>query len=116
MTDTSGRVSGWWQAEERRRHPPQVTARAVVPHQRMRNRREMPHWLPVAAGAVLVWWPVTFVFGLLGSGIWLLFVSMVLGLLSVPALVVLLVHADRRSRAAARRRAPRARTRSPRQF
>jgi len=105
MTDTSGRVSGWWQAEvKRRRRPSRATARPVVPHQPMRNRREMPHWLPVAAGAVLVWWPVTFVFGLLGSGIWLLFVSMVLALLSVPALVVLLVHGDRRSKAAARRR------------
>jgi len=62
----------------------------------------MPRWLPVAAGAVLVWWPVTFVAGLLGSGIWLLFVSMVLALLAVPALVVLLVRADHRSTAAAR--------------
>ncbi|MDQ6948736.1 MAG: hypothetical protein M3256_21385 [Actinomycetota bacterium] len=64
----------------------------------------MPHWLPMASGTVLVWWPVTFVFGLLDSGIWLLFVSMVLALLSIPALVVLLVHADHRSKAAARRR------------
>jgi len=104
MTDTSGRVSGWWQAEETRQQSPHASARPVAAHQPMRTRREMPHWLPVAAAAVLVWWPVTFVLGLLGSGIWLLFVSMVLALLSVPALVVLLVHADRRSKTAGRRR------------
>jgi len=104
MTDTSGRVSGWWQAVEKGRRTPHATTPPVVAHQRMRTRREMPPWLPVAAAAVLVWWPVTFVLGLLGSGIWLLFVSMLLALLSVPALVVLLVHADRRSKSAARRR------------
>lgn len=55
----------------------------------------MPPWLLMVAGGVLVWWPLTFVAGLLGTGIWLLFVSMVLAVLAVPALVVLLVHADR---------------------
>jgi len=60
----------------------------------------MPAWLPIAAGAVLVWWPVTFVAGLLGSGIWLPVVSIVLSLLAIPALIVLMVRADleRRSR------------------
>jgi len=64
----------------------------------------MPPWLPLIAGAVLVWWPVTFVLGLLGSGIWLLVVSMVLAVLALPALVVLLVLAKNQSKAAARRR------------
>jgi len=54
----------------------------------------MPRWLPLIAGAVLVWWPITFVLGLLGSGIWLLVVSIVLAFLAIPALVVLMVRAD----------------------
>jgi len=64
----------------------------------------MPRWLPLVAGAVLVWWPITFVLGLLGSGIWLLVVSIVLSLLAIPALVVLMVRADHGADAADRRR------------
>jgi len=64
----------------------------------------MPPWLPLTAGAVLVWWPVFFVLGLLDSGIWLLAVSMVLAILAVPALVVLLVLAKQKSKASVRQR------------
>jgi len=60
----------------------------------------------LTAGAVLVWWPVTFVLGLVGSGIWLLIVSMVLAILAVPALVVLLVLAKNQSAIARRRLRP----------
>lgn len=66
----------------------------------------MPPWLPMTAGLVLVWLPVTFVAGLLDSGIWMLVVSMVLAILAVPALVVLLVNADRRSMATRARMRP----------
>lgn len=104
MTDTSGRVLGWGRSGDGGRPPRHGPPRPVVRHHSTPARREMPHWLPMAAGTVLVWWPVTFVFGLLDSGIWLLLVSMVLALLSIPALVVLLVRADHRSKAATRRR------------
>lgn len=100
MTEASGPESGTGRGADGRRHPPHDP-----PRPRLRPPpQEGPPWLPLAAAAVLMWWPVTFVLGLLGPGIWLLVVSIMLAVLAVPALVVLLVRADRRSKAAARRR------------
>ncbi|MGI8777733.1 MAG: hypothetical protein ACR2LJ_10220 [Acidimicrobiales bacterium] len=97
MTEVSG-TPGWWQATETEQLGSAVGTQTLPRPGPRHVRREMPRWLPQVAGAVLVCWPVTFVLGLLGSGIWLLVVSIMLALLAIPALIVLMVHADLQGR------------------
>ncbi len=51
----------------------------------------LPQWLLFVSGAVLIGCPLALVLGLLASGLLLVYVSIVLAVLALPAMVVLIV-------------------------